>query len=278
MKIAIIGCGYVGTAIATWLKHQGHDITVTTRTTEKAEKLSSQFKSVYILQGNDAEALQLLMENQDVAIICVAADSANDYEKTYLGTAKSFNLATKSSAYLKHIIYTSSTSIYGDHQGRTVTESTEPNPIHSTGKILLDTEQTLMGISSASTRGCLSKVCIFRLGEIYGPGREISKRLRQLGNSFLPGIGQSFTNLIHIDDIVKAIDFALNNKLEGVYNLCNDVHLPRKELYRTLAKKLELPEPQWDASKTSIHSGNKIVSNSKLKDAGFIFSHNTSPA
>jgi nucleoside-diphosphate-sugar epimerase len=98
--------------------------------------------------------------------------------------------------------------------------------------------------------------------------------MRRSGQPF-PGTGESYTNLIHLDDIVAALNFALEHRLEGIYHLCNDFHVPRKTFYSTICREMNLPPIQWDPSRENRHSGNKRASNKKLKDEGFVFSHPT---
>lgn len=264
MNIAIIGCGYIGLALATFWKKSTHHLTVTTRSPQKAIPLQPFADSVKILQGNDLEALQKLLQNQDIVVLTLAADHPDTYESTYLETAKTLKKALLHCPGVSQIIYTGSTSVYGDHAGAIVDEETTPLPTNTTNTILIKTEEELLSIASPSC-----KVCIFRLGEIYGPGRDLAERLRQINEAALPGTGENITNLIHRDDIVNAIDFALNNHLNGVFNLCNDVHIPRKELYEAICTREGLPSVKWNAAKKSIHSGNKTVSNEKIKHFGY---------
>jgi hypothetical protein len=61
--------------------------------------------------------------------------------------------------------------------------------------------------------------------------------------------------------------------LNGIYNLCNDFHIPRKPFYERLCQKRQIPPIQWDPTLTSLHQGNRRVSNQKIKTAGFAFTH-----
>ena len=88
----------------------------------------------------------------------------------------------------------------------------------------------------------------------------------------VPGNGESFTNLIHLDEIISALDFALIYNLDGIYNLCNDIHIPRKELYENICREDGWPPVQWDPSLTNPHTGNKRVSNEKIKSKCFMSS------
>jgi nucleoside-diphosphate-sugar epimerase len=265
MRIGIIGCGYVGMKAAAFCNHLGHDVSVTTRKAEKIESLSAVAQHVCLLNDYSFDGF---IQNQEILLVCVAPGPGEDYRSTYLDTAHKISEALHHAPSLKQIIYTSSTSVYGDLNGDWVDETGCCIPENESGNILLQTEQTLLGCRSPGV-----KVCIFRLGEIFGPGRRIVDRLKKMVNTALPGNGEAYTNLIHIEDIVGAIDFALIHQLEGIYNLCNDVHLQRKEFYNQLCRQHHLPLFSWDPSLPRLHSGNKRVSNNKLKLAGFQFTH-----
>jgi nucleoside-diphosphate-sugar epimerase len=204
------------------------------------------------------------LEGQDCLLLAMAADSLNNYETTYLNTA--INVAKSCDSFTKHILYTGSTSVYGDHQGSLVDESTLPLPTNMQAQILLKTEEMLLNIPSTN-------VCIYRLGEIIGPGRQIVDRLKNLKRKTLPGNGGAPCNLIELQEIVLALDFALKHQLKGIYNLCNDLHLSRRELYAQLCHEYDLPAVLWDPSLPKIHGGSKIASNQKIKLEGFTFSN-----
>lgn len=267
MRIAILGCGYVGSELAFQLKNAGHTITVTTRSHEKLKSLKNFSDEACLLRGSDCDSLKRILKTQDAVVITLAADSAGTYDDTYQGTAQALSQIIDCCLPLKHIIYTSSTSVYGDHFGNTVTEETDPLAKQETSQILLTAEKILLNLALHDRQ-----VCILRLGEIYGPGREIAHRLRRLDGASLPGDGSSITNLSFLEDIVKAIVFALEKNLDGIFNVCGDLHIPRKDFYEQICLQEKISTVSWDASKQSIHSGNKLVSNQKIKSAGFMFS------
>lgn len=266
MNIAIIGCGYVGKALGRFWKAAGHSVTATTRNPEHIEGLQSIVSNVVLLQGDIYETFVNGLANHQAVFLSMAADSPADYERTYFNTAQALVKALPKLPFLKQIIYTSSTSVYGEQQGHWVDESMAPEPTNRNAQILLETEDVLQ-----TARNSGRQVCIFRLGEIYGPGREISERLRRMASRPLPGSGSNYTNLIHLNDIVGAADFALCHQLDGIYNLCNDLHISRREFYEIICEKHGLPKVIWDPSINSIHAGNKRVSNRKLIAAGYEF-------
>lgn len=259
MKICIIGCGYVGKAAAVKWKHEGHEITVTTRSLERAYELRPYADLIYILNDNWQE----IVEKQDIILLSVAPDNKSDYIETYLRTAEKLTQSVSRSR-VSQIIYTGSTSVYGEHQGRWVDENTIPQPFNAQGHILLSTEQILFKAATNQR-----KVCIFRLGEIYGPERSLEDRVRKLQGSVVSGNGENLTNLIHLEDIISALDIAVKQQLNGIYNLCNDIHIPRKDLYKRICEKNGWQEVIWNPAIANTHSSNKKVSNDKLKSVGW---------
>jgi nucleoside-diphosphate-sugar epimerase len=265
MKIGIIGCGYVGKAAALLWKKLEHQISATTRNPDRIPLLKSVADQIFLLNSRN---FTHFIENQEVILISVAPDPTSDYRSTYLETAKQIAQEIKNGSSVRQILYTGSTSVYGDHGGGWVDENTPAQPIQEMGKILLETEQLLLGCSSKNLN-----ICILRLGEIYGPGREIENRLRKMQGQSFSGTGNSFTNLIHLTDIVNALNFALEKHLQGIYNLCSDFHKCRKEFYEKLCSKEKLPPIQWDPNRSNPHQGNRRVSNQKIKNEGFFFTH-----
>ena len=145
------------------------------------------------------------------------------------------------------LIAISSTACYKDAGGAFVKEEDAP-PTEYEQEMLLNPQ-----------------ACIFRLSEIYGPGREIANRFKE--KTVFPGSGENPTNMIHLDDIVGAILFAITHSLKGIYNLTDDDHMTRRELY-TLFQNVT-----FDPTTTPRFGGNRKVSNEKIKKAGYVFKH-----
>lgn len=269
MKIGIIGCGYVGQAAALYWKQQGCHVAVTTRDPQRVSFLQSFSDEVCLL--NHPHALPSFIAAQERLLISVAPDSSSDYHSTYLKTALQVAEYHHSSPSLRQILYTSSTSVYGDHQGGWVYENTAIAPIDEKNKILYETEQILLKCSSNDL-----KICILRLGEIYGPQRRIEDRLRRMHTQPFPGSGAAYTNLIHLTDIVGALAFCVEHDCQGIYNLCSDFHISRRDFYADLCQREHLPPIEWNPSRSSHrHQGNKRVSNEKIKKEGFVFTYSS---
>lgn len=268
-NIAILGCGYVGTALArSWQKQDDLMVITTTTTPERLAHLKTISDRALLLKGNNSEGLKTLLQGQDAVVVSVGTRGKASYEETYLQTAQTLVSLLPQLPSLKQIIYTGSYAIYGDRKGQWVDESSPPSPANSNGEILVQTEQTLL---NSATNHC--KVCILRLGGIYGKGRELIKIYRPAAGTIRPGTGEEASNWIHLDDIVGAIEFVRKHQLQGIYNLVDDSHLTTGEVLNKVLSKHNLTPVTWDSSQPSKRPYNAKVSNEKIKTAGYQLIH-----
>jgi nucleoside-diphosphate-sugar epimerase len=255
----IIGCGYVGGALAQAWTAQGIVVTATTTTPERLSGLEQIAHRAVVLDVIDEDQLVELLQNHDWVAVTVAAKDSSRYQETYLYTAQALVKAMERAPNVSRVIYTSSTSVYGEYNGEWVDEETPLTPISPQAKTLAQTEEVLATLPNA---------CILRLGEIIGPGRDIVERLQKQVGRTLPGTGLNYTNLSHRDDIVKAIMFATEHGLSGIYNVCNDLHITRKQLYDTICNRMGWAQFIWDPEQKTMHGGNKRVTSDKIHKAG----------
>ncbi|MBT8443305.1 MAG: hypothetical protein KJO13_01080, partial [Gammaproteobacteria bacterium] len=73
--------------------------------------------------------------------------------------------------------------------------------------------------------------------------------------------------IIHRDDVVKALEFALDNRLAGVYNLVNDISDTKASYMGAIVAAAGGEPINWVGHGT----GPKTLSNQKIKDAGYVF-------
>jgi len=266
MKVAIIGCGYVGSAVAQAWKAQGHDVLVTTTREERVEELSAIASKVEVLVGTDSDRLQHALSDRQVVLLCVASKRGASYKDTYLSTAKTIAQVLPHTA-VEQLIYTSSCSVYGQHHGAWVSEQMPPRPITDNGKIIEQTEETLLGTTSPQR-----KVCVLRLGGIYGPGRTLEKIYSRAAGTTRPGKGEEGTNWVHLTDIVSGIEWARSRQLSGLYNLVQEEVPTVKDLLEQVCDRHALAPVTWDKSQPSTRK-NVRVSNAKIKGTGYTFAH-----
>ncbi len=265
-NIAIIGCGYVGRAVA---RYWQPSLTVTATTTQpmKVAELMAICPQVVVLDGNDEAALRSLLTGQNTLLLSVGAPHPDAYEATYLGVAKTLVSVLPDVPTVQQVIYTSSYAVYGDYGGQWVDESTPLRPGSPKQEILAAAEQVLLSAASPTR-----KMCVFRLGGIYGPGRELVKIFRRAAGTTRPGTGNEPGNWVHLDDIVGTIAFAQAHGLEGIYNLVSEP-MPNRELLDRVCTAHHLPPIRWDPHQPSPKSYNAKVMNQKLRSAGYEFLH-----
>ncbi|MFM7449611.1 MAG: SDR family oxidoreductase [Leptolyngbyaceae cyanobacterium] len=272
-NIAILGCGYVGSALADYWQERGHFVTGTTTSRERVASLAKTVSKAVLMKGDDFTAVHSLLQGQDTLVVSVAptgfqqADEAT-YETTYITTTKNLVKALSQTPSVTQVIYLSSCSVYGDRQGEWVDETAHIDPLDHKSQVLYEAEQTIL--QAANDR---QKVCVLRLGGIYGPGRELVDMFGGLAGMTIPGKGDRFINWIHRDDIIGAIEFIRLNELEGVYNLVDDSQLTIKEQVKRVCSRYGLPPVDWDSSKLSFQRKSLQVSNQKLKAAGYDLIH-----
>ena len=269
MKVAIVGCGYVGTAIAQRWQSQGFTVLATTTRVERVSELSLVADRVEVVHGSDAARLQAILADQQIVLLCVGAKRGVDYADTYLKTAQTLAQILPETA-VEQLIYTSTYSVYGQHHGVWVTEEMPAAPATENGKVIAATEQTLLDATTPHRR-----VCILRLGGIYGPGRTLERIYSRAAGTTKPGTGDEGSNWVHLDDIVGAIDWVRQHHLSGIYNLVQDEVLTVRGLIDAVCQRYNLDPVQWDETKPSDRLYNVRVSNAKLKRTGYQFVHPT---
>ena len=273
-KRAIIGCGYVGTALASyWSQKQDHRVTVTTTRQERVGELEQLASQVVVMKGQDIQAVRSLIQEQDTIVLSIAPISdrqvsAEVYRETYVPTAKNLVAALKDAPNVKQLIYLSSSSVYGDKKGEWVDETSPVDTNSEYSQVLCEAEQILSDAASGDL-----KVTILRLGGIYGPKREIMRRFSRIAGKTLPGTGDTFTSWIHLNDIVGAVDFLCERRLGGIYNLVNDFNCTIRELCDRVLTQQGLERAVWDASQSGSRNLNARISNQKIKAAGYKLIH-----
>ena len=272
-KQAILGCGYVGSALANVWKESGHCVTGTTTHLERVAALSNLVTQIVVMQGENFEAVQSLVKGQQTVVVSVAPTASKRMDettnaRTYLETAKNLVMAIGQTSTVKQIIFLSRCSVYGDRDGKWVSETSHVSPLEPKSQLIWEAERLLRQAAKETLQ-----VCILRLGNIYGPGRDLASRYQELVRQTLSGRGDRFVHWAHRDDIVRAIEFVRANQLDGIYNVVDDCYLTVREQVDSFRSHQGLPPIQWDISTLSLLNQGYRVSNQKLKAEGFQFIH-----
>ncbi|AFY58092.1 nucleoside-diphosphate-sugar epimerase [Rivularia sp. PCC 7116] len=272
-KIAILGCGYVGTAASSYWYKQGYSVTVTTTRQERVAELENIATKVVVMKGQDSQAVKSLLQDRDTVVLSIAPISnkqvdAEVYRETYIPTAKNLVAALQENKSVKQLIYLSSVSVYGNKNGEWVDEASPVDTESEYNQVLCEAEQLLLNSASEDVQ-----VTILRLGGIYGAQRALIKRFGRLAGKNIDGSGETFTSWIHLDDVIAAMDYLSQRRLGGIYNLVNDFDMTIRELSDEICQLGNLEKIIWDDTKPSYRSLNARISNEKIKAAGYKLIH-----
>jgi shikimate kinase/nucleoside-diphosphate-sugar epimerase len=262
MTILIAGCGFVGERLADLLHEAGHTVIGLTHSPESAARLAEAKPwRVKACDISDAASVQTLAQPVDVVVHCASSNRGGAdvyravYERGMSNLANTFPQAT--------LVFTSSTSVYAQNDGSTVTEESPAVPDRETGQILRSTEDFVVA------RGGI----VARLAGIYGPGRSFVLKNLLEGKSAIEGYegtGRAI-NQIHREDAASALKHLIESKSSGTFNVVDDAPCTQRECFDWLCPLFNLPLPPETPPNPDRKRGNthKFVSNAKLKATGW---------
>lgn len=177
----------------------------------------------------------------------------------------------KKATHIKWLGYLSSTSVYGDHQGRWVDESSPSILPGKQGQLRLDAEEKWTAFANAYGL----PLHIFRLAGIYGPTKNALTRLKSGKKQTIYKPDQFFSR-IHVDDIAEIIAASIQNPNPiSIYNVSDDEPSPSHIIDDYAAALMGLPrlsrvpvaEAVLSDMANEFYAHNKRVSNLKIKTA-----------
>ena len=258
MKVIIAGCGFLGEAAAALFLKDGWDVLGLCATSESAGRLTGCGFPVLAMDIAGDPSFEDRWLRPDVLVHCASSGGGGveGYDRVYRVGLERLLAAARP----KRVIFTGSTSVYGQTDGSWVDENSGTNPPASTGKILLEAERIAL-----SHQGV-----VLRFSGLYGPGRSVLLRKYRSGEAVLENGGIRWINQIHRDDAAAAVVRAATLP-PGIYNATDDTPATQREVYEWIAIHLDGPLPPIGISPRQRKRGatNKRVSNSKLRATGW---------
>ncbi len=205
-KVAIVGLGWLGMPLALSLTARGWQVTGSKTTQDGVEAARMCGIDSYPLRLEpqlvcDTEDLDALM-NVDALVITLPARRTGAGEGFYLQAVQEI-VDTALAYHIPRIVFTSSTSVYGNVNG-TVKENSPRLPQTASGQVLKELEDWLHNLPGTS-------VDILRLAGLVGPSRHPG---RFFAGKSAPD-GQHVVNLVHLQDVVAAIELLLQARRAG---------------------------------------------------------------
>ncbi len=292
MRKLIFGCGYLGRRVAERWRDAGAEVTIVTRSDDKANQLRGEGFQTLVADITRPETLDTLPEAETV-LYSVGFDrlAGRSIRQVYAGGMQ--NVLIRMSKKTERLIYISTTGVYGPARGEWIDERSPTNPQRDGAKASLDAEQRIAAHPLAG------RAVVLRLAGLYGPGRvPYEQKLRASQPLAVPST--DWLNLIHVDDAATAVVAADGWGKKGVRNLlceapsgpfrqkvpdtffsanifcvCDGHPVVRRDYYREVARLLGTPEPRFEPASRSLNSAacglavrsreNKRIANKKMQ-------------
>ena len=262
-NILVVGCGDLGTAIATRLQIK-HEV-IGLRRSQQALPLNIRTIQADVTDANSLTKLLSLKPN--IIIYCVSADAQTDqsYQAQYVQGLKNILATQANNTKLQHVFFISSTRVYGQKTQALLDESVAAIPDDFGGNRLLEAENFLKELPCRSTT--------MRLSGIYGNNRLM---LVNLAKDISRWPAQNhWSNRIHCDDAASFISFIVEKAIQKLplrdcYIVTDNQPTQQYEVLNWLAKAQNV-----DTANVQIPNvgGGKRISNQLLQATGFILQY-----
>ncbi|WP_122089631.1 SDR family oxidoreductase [Halalkalicoccus subterraneus] len=277
MRVAIVGCGYVGLELGRQLTARGHEVWGVRRSDEGITAIEEAgFRSVRA----DLTDLEALSRVPDADALVFAASSggrgATAAREVYVeGLRTTIEHFAERADPPDRLVYTSSTGVYGDHGGDWVDERTEIDPTTEKTRVLREAEEIALDSLITGT--------VVRFAGLYGPDRYRLER-------YLEGpVTEGYLNMLHRDDAAGVVRYLLEEDLvrgETVLAV-DDEPVGKWGFADWLADQCDLPEPPKETKEERLADAelseparrriltSKRCSNETLRELGYEFSYPT---
>ena len=257
--LLIFGHGYTANTFVDYIRNIDWEIFGTTRNPQTADLLIK--KGVKPLMWSDGSKIKSVINRSDYILHSIPPTENGD------PVYKRFSKAIISrSTNLSWFGYLSTTSVYGNHDGKWVDENIPVNPSSNRGLLRVKAENHWSGIKDLPLH-------IFRLAGIYGPKRSPLDKIRSGKAQLISKPGQFFSR-IHVEDIARVLKASIEMPNHGsVYNVCDDMPAAPDKVLDYAAKLINYPdlpkvafeEAELSPMAKSFYSDNKRVKNERIK-------------
>lgn len=243
-NVFIVGCGDIGRRVAKLASEKGSKVTGLVRSEESAARLKELGITPFIASLDDRHSLVDMPTKGAIVFYFAPPPGGGSLEPR----VRNFCAAVKESEKPAKLIYISTSGVYGDTGGETVTEETPVNPQTSRAKRRRDAETVLTNWGKELG----VPVIILRVTGIYGPGRLPINKLME-GQPVLRQEEASFTNRIHADDLAQVCIAAAEKGDAGdIFNVSDGHPTTMTEYFNAVADAAGLPRPRqvnWEEAK-----------------------------
>ena len=252
-NIGVLGCGWLGLPLAKQLVKEGFSVRGTTTRTSRLKEIEAVKSQAYQVKCTEkgCDNIDPFLKDLDFLIVTLPPGLRKNPKRKFDVVIQQLSIHIEKHK-IKHLIFISSTSIYGNVDG-TITEETIPQPQSMSGQQLLRCEQTLLNNPNFKT-------VILRLGGLIGPNRNPIHSLIKKQHIDNP---KGKINFIHqIDGIGIILACVHNFKGNTIYNGVCPYHPDRESFYKKLAALDQLECPPF----VEINKNKRLISSQKIQE------------
>lgn len=248
MRIVIAGgSGFVGQKLTNYFAHKGHEVIVLTRSFKE-----DQLNISYVEWLNERNRPEYEIKKADV-FINLAGTSINNgrwtknqqkeiYESRMIATNELLRIIDQLPSAPKTFLNASAIGIYPASESVHYTENSMETADDFLGKTVFDWEQKALNAANNGAR-----VACLRFGVILGNnGGALPPMVKpyQYYVGGTVGSGRQWLSWIHIDDVIRAIEFVMKAQdLSGVVNITAPSPARIKDFGKTIAT--TIGRPHW---------------------------------
>ncbi|WP_144799887.1 NAD-dependent epimerase/dehydratase family protein [Halorubrum depositum] len=289
MRVVVVGCGYVGLELTAQLAERGHVVTGVRRSDagiDAIEEIGEQIDGGGTVDAARADATDPAsidaLPDADAVVFAASsggrgADAAREVYVDGLRNVIEAYAARPSPP--DRLVYTSSTGVYGDHDGAWVDEETPIDPTTEKTRVLAEAER--IALEAGDDAGIDGTVA--RFAGLYGPDRYRLER-------YVEGpVTAGYLNMVHRDDAAGAIRYLLeaDRALGEAVVVVDDEPVDKHAFADWLADECGVPRPEKRSKAERIAAGDlsaaaerrirtsKRCSNDRLRALGYEFAYPT---
>jgi len=259
-----IGCGDIATRAALMLQPQSIEVLGVRRNISALDnKLPAVAADVL-----KPDTLNFLKDaNADTVVYSLAASgfSEENYRTAYVDGLKNIIHAIDLTR-VKRLVFVSSTSVYHQNDGSTVTETSKTLPKYFNGRIMLEAERLALQTNIAT---------VLRYSGIYGPGR--TRMIDRVRNGLCtPENTETYTNRIHVADCAGFLAHLLLHDSPPELVIGSDSSpATANDVESFIAQQLGIKKRYADANnkKPKRIAGSKRCSNALMINSGYKLQH-----
>ncbi|BAU22540.1 NAD-dependent epimerase/dehydratase [Caldimicrobium thiodismutans] len=243
MKVFILGgTGFIGSYLTEYYLNKGARVFLLVRNPQRVKTIKPGVEVVFgeALKGGD---WQRLIPEMDYVINLVGETIFKRWTPEYkkliwdsriLSTRRVVEVLTE-----RNILFNASAvGYYGDGGERELTEESPPGKMYVSELCKAWEEEALKGESTGA------RIIVGRFGIVLGKGGGMLSVILpffKLGLGGRLGSGKQWFPWIHVEDLVRAIDFLYEKEVSGIFNVTSPEPVQNKEMTKIIGKVLRRP-------------------------------------